>query len=273
MENITPGSRLREIIREICNEKGIRFELLSRDWIIKLIKDNEYRYIIGGRFSLNSYASGNIASDKYATYEVLKSEGIPIIEHKILFNPKIRKGYVSDLENLRKIIKYYKQQKNKKLIIKSNHGSCGKQVYLCKNIFEIPMTIRKLFKESDSISICPFYDIDVEYRTIYLDGECLLVFGKYNSKSSWKHNLSQGALPKILEEGELKSRLCEIAKKVGNTMNIRFASIDIIRTKQNELLALEVNSIVTLDKFIDNTENGYSIAKEIYEKAVEKMFE
>jgi glutathione synthase/RimK-type ligase-like ATP-grasp enzyme len=99
-----------------------------------------------------------------------------------------------------------------------------------------------------------------------------LCFGKYNSKSSWKHNLSQGAIPKILEEGELKSRLCEIAKKVAIAMNIRFASIDIIKTKQNELLVLEVNSIVTLDKFIDNTENGYQMAKEIYAKAVEKMF-
>ena len=61
--------------------------------------------------------------------------------------------------------------------------------------------------------------------------------------------------------------------KVKDTINIRFASIDIIQTKDNKFLVLEVNSGVMMENFIKQMNNGYEIAENIYKKAILKMFE
>ena len=63
---------LKGIVKEICDEENIKYTLLSRDWIIRLEKNDKIAYIVGTRFSINSITSVSIASDKYATYEVLK---------------------------------------------------------------------------------------------------------------------------------------------------------------------------------------------------------
>lgn len=59
---------------------------------------------------------------------------------------------------------------------------------------------------------------------------------------SWKHNLSGGARPTILENSELYSRIEKLAIQAGKAMNINFATIDIIHTTSDELYVLEVNS-------------------------------
>ena len=38
--------------------------------------------------------------------------------------------------------------------------------------------INKLFETNGSISLCPYYDIKTEYRSFYLDGKVLLIYGK-----------------------------------------------------------------------------------------------
>ena len=56
-------------------------------------------------------------------------------------------------------------------------------------------------------------------------------------------------------------------------MNITFATIDIIKTRDNQIRILEINSSVCMRKFIERTENGYEIAKGIYGKALDKLWE
>lgn len=64
------------------------------------------------------------------------------------------------------------------MVVKPNNGSEGQCVYLCHNLGEVEIAIEKLFKTNDSLSICPYYDITTEYRTFYLNGECMLIYGK-----------------------------------------------------------------------------------------------
>ena len=128
---------LKDVIKEICDEKDIKYTSLSRDWVVKLEKNEKIGYLVGSRFSINPATACSIASDKYATYEVLKNKNIPIIEHKMIFNSKYRNGFASDLGSKKDILKFLKMQKNKKVIVKANDGSCGTDVYLCKNIHEI----------------------------------------------------------------------------------------------------------------------------------------
>ncbi len=165
------------IIKELCQEMGIKVEKLSYGWLLQLSKDGKIRHITRNHFDNNPQATGEIADDKYATYEVLKSQEVPVIEHTMIFNPATRSKFIPEegIWNtvLEKLLKYHK------LVVKANDGCQGKEVQLCHNVREIEIAIQKLFYQGQaSLSICPFYDIKTEYRTFYLDGEVLLIYGK-----------------------------------------------------------------------------------------------
>jgi len=306
------------LIREICSEKGISCTKLSYDWILELKKDDKVYHITGNRFDLNKEAAGHVACDKYATYEVLKSNGVPIIEHKMVFNPINRSKYISEKGIWSDIISYFYDNKCQ-IVVKPNEGCEGQGVYLCKTLKELEIAIHKLFKTNGSISLCPYYDIDTEYRTFYLKGDCYLIYGKTkpfvigdgirnvlelitdsgmylpensivdeNLKTldlkyvpekdekffiSWKHNLSGGATPAIVTDENLKAKITELVKSAAHASNINFATIDIIETKNKEMYVMEINSGVCMTKFIDQIPQGRDIAKKIYTKAIEKMFE
>ena len=165
-----------KIIKELCEEFQIVVESKSRGWILKLQKDEKVKYIIGKKFPLNSESSGAIVSDKYATFEILDSFSVPTIKHTLLFNPKTRSEYL-EVESNKEILnrEFFKY---KRLVIKPNFGSEGNGVTLCNSLEDSEYTVDKLFETSDSISICPYYDIKTEYRTFYLDGNVLLIYGK-----------------------------------------------------------------------------------------------
>ena len=156
----------------------------------------------------------------------------------------------------------------------------------------------------------------IAYRVFYLNGECLLTYGKtkpyivgdgisnVNSlvsklnlpktlvsaenlnnldlkyipklrekiEISWKFNLSGGAVPKILENSALKDKIEGIAKDAAKALNIGFATVDVIKTIDNNFYVMEINSGICMTNFIKKIPNGYSIAREIYKKALESIF-
>lgn len=165
-----------EVVKELCDEKNIHYSQLSDDWVIELEKDEKVRHIVNNRFDINKSAAGIIASDKYATYEVLKQGNIEIIEHRLFHNPKVRKDYIPEQGNeelIRELAEKYSL-----LVVKPNDGAEGKNVWLCKGYEETKKAVDKIFETEFSLSICPYYDIKVEYRTFYLNGECILTYGK-----------------------------------------------------------------------------------------------
>lgn len=302
------------LMRELCQEMDIKLEKLSYDWILQLTKNGKVKHITGNRFDLNPEASGDIACDKYATYEVLKSQKVPVIEHVMIFNPATRSGCIPDEGNSLKIVSEF--LKYGCLVVKPNSGCEGIGVSLCRTLKEVETAIQRLFRSSPSISICPYYDIKTEYRTFYLNGEVKLIYGKtkpfvigdgkstmgelieglnlpdksvvqsnlsvidfnYVPKDkekvdiSWKHNLSGGATPTILEKSELYDKVANLAIQAGHAMNMNFATIDIIQTTDDQLYVLEINSGVCGTIFIDSIDGGYDIIKDIYRKSLEDMF-
>lgn len=303
------------ILDEICEEKNINQETLSYGWIRKLSKNGKSHFLMRYQFDLNSSISHNIADDKYATYEVLKDKNIPTIPHKMIFNPITRSGYY-DKKFLNEIDNILKEN-NYKVVVKANDSCKGKDVFYCSTRNEVEETIEKLFKEkNDTLSICPYLDIDFEYRAIYLCGEIIYIYKKKkpyvigNGKStvkeliskrneseiivdldknldleyvpkeneevtiSWKHNLSSGAEPlKVDENDKYLNEIKEVAKKAGNAINISFASVDVALTNTGKVVVMEINASVCMNRFSEVFENGKQIAKEIYSKAIDKMFE
>ena len=174
MESIKPFYKM---LNEICEEKQIEQKEISYGWIRELKKDNKAHYIMRYQFDLNSEIAYNIAGDKFATYEVLKSNNIPTIEHRMIFSPETRSGYYEN-----KFIDEAKElliNNNNKVVIKANNSCQGKDVFFCVTEDEIEKVVKKLFEEkNDTLSACPYLDIDFEYRVVYLDGEILFVYKK-----------------------------------------------------------------------------------------------
>lgn len=300
-----------KILNEICEEKGISQKLLSYDWIRELKKGSKTKMLIFNQFGINNATAYRIASDKYATYSVLKENNIPIIEHKILFDKSKRPNYydISQKEEAYKML-----LEKGKVVLKANDSSQGKDVFVCRKKEEIDDVCEKIFDEGKySLSICPYVDIKFEYRVVFLYNEILYIYKKekpfiigngkntikelvsnkfYNQELtlsqeinlneilkdgekkiiSWKHNLCNGATPIIIKEDPFLEDVKKLAINAANAIDINFATVDIALTCQNELMVMEINSNVCMNKFAENVPNGYEIAKSIYSKAIDKMF-
>ena len=303
----------KEMIKQICDEENIKCKFLSKDWVIELEKDGKTRYICGYKFDLNLHGVGLVVDDKYALYEVLKDKGIPVIEHRIVYDKNNKLDYAVDC-NTYEYVKDFFIKNNNHIVIKPNSGTCGHNVFNITDINEIDGVLDNIFLSNHSISMCPFYDIKHEYRAIMLDGENKLLYAKYlpivfgdghrsirelllefnhdyfNGKLddseydrvlskdekyqyNWKYNLSRGSIAKRVDDKELEDKLVNLAKEVCNKINLRFGSVDIIETTNNEIMILEINSGVMLKNYIKLYPDEYDIVKNIYKSAIEKLFD
>lgn len=82
-----------------------------------------------------------------------------------------------------------------------------------------------------------------------------------------KHNLSKGTLPKPIKATQ---ELNNMAIATTKALNMRFASVDIVKTKKCPKV-LEVNSGVMMDSYVRLVSGGYEEAKSLYSKVVKKM--
>lgn len=194
-------SFVNEIVEEICKEENIECKLLSKDYIMKLSKEEKDRFIVGNRFDLNSQTTAKILDDKYALYEVLKEQGVNIIEHNIIFSPDKMPGYVGEDGSFRKAYELFLKY-NKNIVLKPNQGSLGKNIFKCSTNKELEIALMKLLKTNISISLCPFYNIKREYRVFYLNGQAKFVYGKVK--------------PEIIGDGKLKVK--ELLEKFNSNM-------------------------------------------------------
>lgn len=155
------------IVEEICKDNDIKFKLLSKDWIYLLEKNGKVGYIAGYKFDLNGHGIGNVLDDKYAFFEVLLEKDYPTITHHIIFRT-YQKEYLHRLFN----------QYNQNVVVKSNTGTCGSEVFHIQNLEKLFEVVNELLHKHFSISICPFYFIKNEYRLILLDNEIKVLYGK-----------------------------------------------------------------------------------------------
>lgn len=300
-----------KIIEEICNEEGISYKLLSKDYVYILTKDGVNRFLSGHKFDTNRHGMGLVCDDKYALYDILKNLDISVCEHAICYRPNNDNDYAVGCNTYEYVHEYFKSHDNH-IVIKPNNGTCGHGVYNVTEESEIDGILDTLFPGNFSISICPFYETDNEYRVIMLEHECVICYAKYlpivigdgkstvrelllkfnepffkdklesskydrvldsgeEYKYTWKFNLSQGSIAKNIEDIELKNRVVSLAKRVSDEINLEFGSVDIIND-HGDLKVLEVNSGVMTENYINQFEEGYSVAKEMYRKAILNMF-
>lgn len=298
---------LRKIIEEICLEIGIKITLISEDFIMILEKNNQIKTVFGCRFPLNNHGIGEVIDDKYGFHELLKYIKVPVAEIVPIFentNIKTVLDYfyrhnsmvvlkpndgamgndvykVTDEDDLLSKVEYLKNK---------NHIVCLSPYYDIKTEYRVivlnghiellygkrkpiivgngKMNIKELLLEFNH----DYYSSDENIKELSIDLNNVPKLGEI-IEVSFKFNLSGGAQIKDVFDDELIKKLETMALNVCNKLDITFASVDIIETVANELLILEVNSGVGISQFTKLHKDGKVIAKNIYSKAIDMMFD
>ncbi len=305
-------SKFKEIIQEICNENNIKYKLLSKDWVIMLEKDNKTRFICGYKFDLNSHGIGLIADDKYALYETLKSKDIPVAEHRIVYNKTNKLDYAIGCNEYEYVKEYFVKNNNHIIIKPNDGTCGHKvfnvtnideiddildkifinnySISICP-FYNIKHEYRAIMLNGENELLYAKYlpivtgdgnktirQLLLEFNHDYFIDELKdskydkVLANKETFQYNWKFNLSQGSIAKKVDDKLLENKLIKLAKQVCTEINLKFGSIDIIQTTNNELLVLEVNSGVMLENYINLNPDEYEKVKNIYKKAVENLF-
>ena len=299
----------RELIKKICEKHSIEYKLLSKDWIIMLKKNNKIRFISGCKFSLNDHAIGEILDDKYALYDVLRANNIPVVEYNILYPRTNNNSYAIDANNSNNVKEYLK--KHNEIVLKPCKGTCGNDVYHITDINEIDEKLDALFSRYSSISYSPYYNIKNEYRVITLNGNIEIIYKKErpivigNGKESirelllsfnyeyfkdklddsvydkilaggesyeysWKFNLSNGSRASFDISDVIRRKIESISKSVIKKLDVKFSSIDIVEVGDNFLI-LEMNSGVMVENLLSMIDDINTV-ENVYERAILSMF-
>lgn len=302
----------KELIQEICNEENIKCNFLSKNWVIMLEKNNLTKFICGYKFDLNSHGIGQIADDKYALFEVLDSKKIPVTQHKIVYNPTNNFDYAIGCNSYDYVKNFFKENNNHIVIKANigSCGRNVYQVtsedeidLTLEKLFKTYSSVSicpfyKIKREYRLLMLDG--NIELLYGKylplVYGDGiksirQLLLDFNynyfvdklddpKYDNilnkdeefLYNWKFNLSQGSIAKKVHDRTLIQKLETLAKKICKEINLQFGSIDIIQTDSDELLVLEINSGVMIENYLMQYPEDYEVVKNIYRKAINRMF-
>lgn len=261
-----------QMIRELCAELGIHYTELSDGWVFRLEKSGLVRHIIGNRFDLNLSASGALADDKVSTYAILNHAGVPAIPHHLFYNEDFTYDATSVSPRLKSQINSTLPRLTYPVVFKPNHGSRGRDVFLCHTQAEATTALTQLLRTDETIAYSPFFEAPYEYRCFFLDGQILLIYRKERT-NSWQHNLSHGAKPVVIpQDSPLFASLSTLAVKAGLALNIRCATIDILENSSGKKRVLEVNQGITTTIFAQTHPDGYELSKNIYRSALKSLF-
>lgn len=314
LENKTEMNKERTIVtilREIAEENGFEYNTFSYDWVKTFSKGENSMYVYGYNFPINCTTFTQIANDKACTSEILSARGIPNVPHFYFMSPNDIHyvKYLGVEGNWRQMLALL--EKYGKIICKPNSGTGGVGLKIVDDETGLEKAVNELFSKESTMCICPYYNIENEYRVIILDGKVQLIFKKVRPNVTgngqdnvaslcakdgkkvdssmsvdmayipavgetveigWKHNLGQGSFPKQITSGEIFDTVSELALKTLSILGGRFASVDCVLIN-GEYRVLEVNSGVMMDNFALASKDNYMMAKNIYKAAIDKFFQ
>ena len=298
------------ILREICSEEGITLEAYSSDWAFRLEKDGRRAFILGYQFGLNSASTQAVCKDKNITSEVLADLGIPCVFHTLYMCPSML-SYVGSDGSWAPMIKALKEGPlvvkdnygtggNQVYLVRtqpelekavSEVFTRSQAAAVCP-YEEILDEYRLVVLDGDIrlafAKIRPSLCGDGRHSIRELAAQ-LLAQGRADSVElampdreripaegekvylNWKHNLGQGASAKKIPKGRIPEQLGSLAVAAAEAVNLRFGSVDIIRTAQG-LKVLEINGGVMMEHYAGQSRAKYREAREIYRDALLRMF-
>lgn len=241
---------------------------LSNNYIALVMNGQNTAAIVGYHFPINDAAAAVLADDKSASVEVLSCFGIPHVPH-ILLRFKSRKRLDQEADRVVRLLGF-------PLVVKPYRGTGGKDVTRVDSQDALVAALIALRARHQALTICPWVDIEHEYRVVMLDDQEQLIFEKSRAAArgtyrtphrEWRHNLKYGSTPAIQVDPGLCGSLAEIARLATRALGLRFASVD-IAAAGSRIAVLEINSGVCLERFSSFSAEHFERAGVVYSRAL-----
>lgn len=243
----------------IADRQGLLLEWSSDYWVCTLLDPTGRRRqrIVGGYFPLNDAAASQLANDKVATYAILSGCDIPAVPH-LLLRPQGRDA-LACADEVQIIL-------GLPVVLKPNLESGGVDVYRALDEISLTRGLENLVSRYRSLSISPYLVVEDELRFVVLDGVVRMVVEKLRGPSEWRHNLRLGALARLVDP-RAHSVLSDLAVAAASVMGLRFATVDIVTTRDWEGV-LEINSSVRLESVSGSSSAGWDASMDVFDEAV-----
>ena len=267
------GPEYEKIIFEICKNLGIECRKYEPN-CLALTQNGKTQYIWSRRFPQNSASSSRIIDSKCMCSAILVAAGVPAVKHFRLYRSDTER-YIQQQLPSQKICETILADSGG-VVIKPNDSYEGKGVYVCFSPKDIEYALYKSFQSKSVVAAAPYIKALTEYRVIYLNGECLLLYKKKlpevigDGRSSlktlaehigvnasdfnltnqltqvpakgesvtigWKFNLSCGSTPEIIDSHSATQSIFDIAIKAASVVNANFVSIDLLEEYESHNL-------------------------------------
>lgn len=302
--------QLVKIVEEICSDNNLGLNKFSDEWILQVKKSgNPDCFIFGYKFPNNNAAVSKLCDDKAALSLILEEKEIPCVPHIYFEGP--RSPMVDENGIFSSLFKMFDRYGSLVCKSNSGSGGsnvflCRTHKDLETATFDILRSTRSM-AVSPKIDIQNEYRIIVENGRALLvyskerpfvvgDGKSTIAelmqqvepigasdkiteldTNRIPEKSekvtiAWKHNLGQGSYPILIQDEKEIHTLASFALRTANALGLQFASIDIIKDDKSNYKILEINSGVMMENFSKISNEHYSIAKHIYETAINDFF-
>ena len=267
------GPEYEKIIFEICKNLGIECRKYEPN-CLALTQNGKTQYIWSRRFPQNSASSSRIIDSKCMCSAILVAAGVPAVKHFRLYRSDTER-YIQQQLPSQKICETILADSGG-VVIKPNDSYEGKGVYVCFSPKDIEYALYKSFQSKSIVAAAPYIKALTEYRVIYLNGECLLLYKKklpevigdghsslktlaehigvnasdFNLTNQltqvpakgesvtigWKFNLSCGSTPEIIDSHSAPQSIFDIAIKAASVVNANFVSIDLLEEYESHNL-------------------------------------
>jgi glutathione synthase/RimK-type ligase-like ATP-grasp enzyme len=249
-------------ILRACNEFGYTHTTFSDDWIVHIESNERSRWVFGYGFDLNPYAAAQNANDKVATYQVLSAAGVAALPHLLIRPQILTDEYVNSLRT---------ELEGNEIIVKPLTGTSGDGITRHGSVDEALEHIRT--KERPDWCMSPLVTIRNEKRLFMLDGELLVSYDKtmpVTIDGIIYYNLGKGAHAVISEPSDDELSL---ARRALSVLGLRVAAVDIITLTDGSQKIIEVNTGITMEHFMRQSEEYKEIGYGVYKKIVARMME
>lgn len=246
---------------------------LSEHWVASLRRGPFRAAIVGYSFPLNNASAAHLATDKVAAYEVLRSERVPAVEHKLVrFNWQQSRSRPSAFSPRGWTVA---ADLRPRLVLKPHADGGGVDVVRASTTEEMQAHIASVSVRYRAITVSRYVDIQAEYRIVVLDGDVLLAFRKRRRRAAdgvmeWRHNLRFGAIPEVIDVSDLNDVPRSLARAAMTALGLRFASVDVV-VAAGAWQVLEINSGVALEHFSAHSPEAFDMARRVYSLAIERV--
>jgi glutathione synthase/RimK-type ligase-like ATP-grasp enzyme len=254
---------LPEFVAAAAESRGIRPEVMSDGWVIRLDDDAVRRWVVGYQFDLNTTATSAVAQDKVATYLALTRAGVAAVPHAL----------VRSVPHEPDIATHLLGKFNGPLVIKPLDGTGGRGVHKVSDAGAAVAVVQG--SEEVAWAASPWYDVAAEYRVIVLDGQVLLAYEKTGAVELHGlrfYNLGLGAVAQDIASAQRLAEVSSIALETCRQLGLRLAAVDIVQAIDNGLLVLEVNDGIMMENYARQSAEYKARAARIYDAIVAAMF-